>query len=75
MALTQQVIDRNLDRKRYLFVDCQANLKARDDHYSFPRDRFSLLQKQLMAMGVVAACAFLLAFELGLIDYLRFLFQ
>lgn len=37
--------------------------------------RFSLLQKQLMCLGIVAACAFLLAFEIGLIDYLEFLFR
>lgn len=36
--------------------------------------RFSLLQKELMAIFVIAACAYLLAFEVGLISWLSFLF-
>lgn len=39
------------------------------------KDRFSLLQKQLMALTIIFACLFLLAFEVGWIDYLGFLFR
>lgn len=77
--LTQSQIDAH-NRKRFYIVLPQVRNSVQPDTYverfGFRRDRFSPLQKQLMALLFVAAMAFLLAFEFGLITpVLEFFFS
>ena len=72
-VMTQSLIDQNPRRtdKRYFIIDMQVKSAVLPDSYAERlRDepRFTLLQKQLMAMFVIAASAFLLAYEFGWID-------
>lgn len=75
MALTQRDINYvpHSRPKKYVLLLPQLRSGVREttfsDMYQFPRvSRFSLLQKQLMAIMIIFVCLFLLICELGIAD-------